>query len=187
MNRIRFILSILILLFSIHLPTAFADEPSLEYKVKAAFLFRFLAFTDWPPQRASPEKSPILIGIVGSNPFGEYLGQSKTREINGRLIEIKYLGENPSDADLQACWLVFISTAKIPIQEKAFSQIDGKPILSVSDMLYPAGKNAIISFVYQNKKLGFEINKTQADKVGIRFRSKLLRLAANADQFNAAE
>ena len=87
------------------------DEPSLEQRVKAAFLVKFGAFVDWPPRPAgSDPKSPFTIGICGDDPFGSYFDEAtKRQEIGGRPVQVRRAREVSELAD---CPVVFIGASE---------------------------------------------------------------------------
>jgi len=178
----------LLLAFSVLLATASQSaEPSVEYKLKAGFLFRFLAFTEWPEQRSSSNDDHILIGILGNSPLSEVIGQIQGRTINDRIVEIKELDANAPTEELKKCWLLFIPTAQSANLSHIIQKLKGSPVLVVTETLGTIPNEAMITFIPISAKIGFNINKNNADQVGIEFRSKLLRLATNAEQLYADE
>src|SRR5688572_10643195 len=90
--------------------------PSLEYQVKAVFLFNFTQFIDWPTTSFASDDSPLVIGVLGNNPFGTFLDQAVSGEMkNGHPVVVRYL-QNEEEA-LQ-CHILFVNI-KDPDERKA--------------------------------------------------------------------
>src|SRR6266511_1371189 len=83
------------------------DAPPSEYQLKAAFLFNFVKFVEWPPAASANAKSPIIIGILGDNPFGNDLARTiRGKTVNDRPLEVKKF---PSVSEATNCHILFIS------------------------------------------------------------------------------
>lgn len=159
------------------LGTARGDEPPLtESKLKAAFLFNFVKFVEWPPAAFLTTNSPLTIGILGENPFGgdlEAIVRDKT--INSRAVIIK-----PMRALVEAtnCQVLFISpSAKSKIPEM-ISTLGAASVLTVGDSDRFAETGGMINFVKEGNKIRFEINEVAAKRAGLKISSKLLSLAS---------
>ncbi|MDW8238957.1 MAG: YfiR family protein [Acidobacteriota bacterium] len=158
------------------LPYAWAQSgtPS-EYEVKAAFLFNFAKFIEWPAQHLPHAGSPILIGILGEDPFDDVLDRViKGKSIDGRPVLIK---RAKTVEPLRSCHIVFVSRS----ERKRLSQIAGAlaeaGVVTVSDMEQFLEHGGIINFVIENNRVRFDINKRMADRAGLKISSKLLVLA----------
>jgi hypothetical protein len=151
---------------------ASSAEASSEYAVKAAFLFKFGAFIDWAPDTFESPSTPLVIGIVGDDPFGNTLDQIvANRTIAGRPVAItrdqkidQIKGEN----------ILFISQSEKMQMNAIVAHLQGKKILTVAEFEDP---NIIIHFVIEGNKVRFDINLAQANRVGIKISSKLLSVA----------
>src|SRR5471032_2602944 len=81
-----------------HAAAAAGAEISKEYQLKAAFLFNFTKYVEWSPQHFKAKDSPIVIGVLGHNPFGEEMGNILLdRTVNGRALVVKIIGD-PGEA-----------------------------------------------------------------------------------------
>src|SRR2546421_10219007 len=81
--------------------------PSREYQVKAVFLFNFAQFVEWPPAAFAGANSPLVIGILGQDPFGAYLDETvRNEKVNNRLLEIQRYHRVE---DIKTCHILFIS------------------------------------------------------------------------------
>ena len=159
------------------LGTARGDDAQLtESKLKAAFLFNFAKFVEWPPTAFAATNSPITIGILGENPFGgdlEAIIRDKT--INNRTIVIKPM---LSITEATNCQMLFISASvksKIP---EMISGLGAATILTVGDTDRFTERGGMINFVKEGNKIRFEINDVAAKRAGLKISSKLLSLAS---------
>ena len=158
---------------------------SREYQVKAAFLYNFINFIDWPEENINTDKkNPIVIGIIGKNPFGNAFEPIKDKEVKDRKVtvkqfenleELKKTIENSTAA--QQCHLLYISSSEKENLKKILDLIKDKSILTVGDTEHFLESEGIINFLMEDNKVCFEINKTAAERAKLKIRSKLLRLA----------
>ena len=159
------------------LGTAHGEDKQLtESKLKAAFLFNFAKFVEWPPTAFADANSPLTIGILGDNPFGgdlEAIIRDKT--INNRTIAIKLMR---SLAEATNCQVLFISpSAKSKISEM-ISGLGSASVLTVGETDRFAESGGMINFVKEGNKIRFEINEVAAKRAGLKISSKLLSLAS---------
>lgn len=155
---------------------AVADLHSVlvEYKVKAGFLVNFAKFLKWPDDSFSDDQSPMVIGILGENPFKGVLKQVEKKTIQGRPVKVVYLS---TKEDSTGCHLVFISESEWDDLSEILLYFSKKPIVTVGDVDGFAVNGGIIEFVNMNDKLGFLINASEADVHGIEVPANLLNLA----------
>jgi hypothetical protein len=162
-------------LFFAGIITSFAQAPlNRGYQVKAVFLFNFTQFVDWPP-RAFPEaNSPLIIGILGNDPFGPYLDATVANEnIKGHPLVVRRSHEVE---DLEQCQILYISPSFKNI-EKLISKLNGRSILTVSDAPNFIQQGGMIKFLTVDNKIHLQINPKKAEAAGISISSKLLSLA----------
>jgi hypothetical protein len=140
-----------------------------EYEVKAAFLYNFANFVEWPPESFPDDKSPIVIGVVGEDPFGESLDATiKGKTANGRKITCKRF-KRISDVD--TCHILFVTSAeKRPLPK-------GPGILTVGEDKGFTKRGGVINFTLEDNKVRFEISTENAKKAKLKISSKLLKLA----------
>jgi hypothetical protein len=150
-----------------------ADEQSLEYQVKAAFLLNFTKFTEWPSSAFSDAKSPFTICVMGVDPFGSALDQIVRGETTGghkMAVQRIKRGSRP-----QTCQVLFIGRTE---KEAGSVLADlGSGVLTVGegDSFLQAG--GMISFVIENRRTRFDINSTAAENAGLKLSSRLLSVA----------
>jgi len=150
-------------------------QASREYQIKAVFLYNFAQFTEWPESAFPGEKSPIIIGIVGPDPFGPTLAETVHDEtIQGHPVVIEHYAHA---ADIKTCHILFISQPEIRHYDDVTKIVKGKPVLTVTDTDSAASTPAIIRFVVENNKVHFRVNAEAARSANISLSSKLLRVA----------
>ncbi|MCB0430634.1 MAG: YfiR family protein [Flavobacteriales bacterium] len=147
-----------------------------EYEVKAAFLFNFGKFVDWPEKAFETPESPIIIAVVGDDPFGEVLDNIvKGRTTNGRTWQVKRYQQW---RDVGECHILFVSGSERLRIREILDMVKNKPVLTVGDEIEEFCQlGGIINFSNRQSKYGFQINKVTADQKKIRISSKLLMLA----------
>jgi len=150
-------------------------QVSREYQIKAVFLYNFAQFTEWPEAAFSGEKSPIIIGIVGPDPFGAALAETIHDEtIQGHPLAIEHYAHA---ADVKTCHILFISQPETRHYDEINKNVKGKPVLTVTDTDSTASAAAIIRFVVENNKVHFRVNAEAARVANISLSSKLMRVA----------
>jgi hypothetical protein len=196
-NKI-FNLVILFLTLSVTSVAANAGEDSTssqEYQIKAAFLYNFLKFVDWPQEKTSDTNESIVIGIIGSAPLEDAFKpiEGKTHEdVHGKTVVVKYFksfeelkksGENSKDNPqkeleaLRKCHLLFICSSEQKSLSQILDAVKDSYVLTVGEEADFLPSGGIINFVVEDEKMRFEINVAAADKAQLKIRSQLLRLA----------
>lgn len=145
-----------------------------EYDVKAAFLYNFGKFVEWPANAFTSSDAPLVIGIYGENPFHEHLADIvHGKSIRGHLIIVKPVTFNT----LQDCHILFISTSEEKNLTSIMRKLDGASVLTVTENEKVFEPGVMINFVMQNDQIRFEINNAAARQAGLKVSSKLLVLA----------
>jgi hypothetical protein len=149
---------------------AAAGNASLEYRVKAAFLFNFLKFVEWPPTAGG---GPWVIGLLGHDPFGELIDETvRGKELNGRSIEVRRFAHA---RDAKDCHILFMSGQE-------FDRLGRHPlaaqpgVLSVGESPGFLQSGGAINFYLEDNRVHFEIRPSVARAVGLRVSSQLLKL-----------
>jgi hypothetical protein len=155
-------------------PASFAAEPVSAAKVKAAFLYNFLKFVDWPDSAFTNSQSPYVVGILGRDPFGKVLEETfEDKPLNGRKVTIRRIDED----EASQCHLVFISPSEQRHLPQIFEALKAKPVLTVGDSEGFATSGGIINFIEEEKKIRFEINIDAAKRANLKLHSTMLNLA----------
>lgn len=149
--------------------------PVSSAEVKAAFLYNFATFSEWPSEAFSNENSPFVIGVLGENPFGNALNDIVSNESkNGHPLTIKYFTKVE---EAKHCHILFINVNKTDIQSQMFAALKKKPVLTLGDAPDFLNKGGMVRFFIENNKLRFQINLDTVKESNIVISSKLLRLA----------
>jgi hypothetical protein len=150
------------------------DLPS-EYPVKAAYLFNFLKFVQWPEGTFQDPIAPIVIGIVGDDPFGEALPQVVVgKTVQGRDLVIRkyHFGE-----DLRGSHILFISASEKKRIPQLLASLQGSSVLTVADTDHFIEAGGIIQLLIENNRVRFAIGPGAAGRARLKISSKLLSLA----------
>ncbi|MES2571339.1 MAG: YfiR family protein [Verrucomicrobiota bacterium] len=149
-------------------------EVSKAYQLKAAFLYKFIKFVEWPPQSFADAQSPIVIGVLGINPFGSELEDLvRDRTINGRSIVVRSVQGGGS---VKGMHILFVSES----EQRRFEALKGMlpaNVLTVGESPAFAQEGGIIVFTLDGDKLRFEINMVVAGQGGLKINAQLQKLA----------
>jgi hypothetical protein len=153
-----------------------AQSPTAgEYQVKAAFLFNFAKFVEWPSSSLPDLSAPLRICILGRDPFGDELRNiTKEKTVSGRKLQIDQL------VDLQharTCQIVFIASSEKAQLKGILEALQGANVLTVADTKGFAEQGGMINFVLENDRVQFEVNRKAAEQAGLKISSKLLSVA----------
>lgn len=150
-----------------------AEVPK-EYQVKAAFLFHFAQFVEWPSGNSTNANEPFVIGVLGENPFGGALDEIvKGETIGNRKIIVQY---SRSAEDLKNCQMVFVCKSEEARLPRILKELDGDNLLTVGESGGFAQRGGIINFYIEDGKVHFEINPDAAAREKLKISSQLFRL-----------
>ncbi len=173
----KLIILYIIILKLVFLTACFAAEPEREYQIKAAFLYKFLLFAEWPEEPTDESRDTIIIGIIGKDSFSNAFEPVEGEIIDGRKLIIKRFKKDVSAVKLKKCHILFISPSLKNDTDKILESLNQHPVLTVSEIKEFIESGGMINFLIKENRVGFEINTSAAESVGIKFRSKLLRVA----------
>ena len=152
----------------------FAQATSKEYQIKAAFLFNFMQFVEWPPTVFKNTDDPFRIGVLGQDPFNAALEDTVQGEtISNHKIIVEHAMQVD---DLKNCQLIFISKSEKKHVTEILSALDDKPVLTVSEIEGFAERGGGINFYLEGNKVRFEVNPDAARHDGLKVSSQLLSL-----------
>lgn len=149
--------------------------PSREYQIKAVFLFNFAQFVEWPAAAFAGANSPIVIGVLGENPFGGYLDDTvRDEKINSRPLEVqRYLQVD----EIKTCHVLFISASEANRLEPILASLRSRSILIVGDADDFVQRGGMIRLAAAQNKIRLTINPEAAKAANLTISSKLLRSA----------
>jgi hypothetical protein len=155
---------------------AASGEPVVtEYEVKAAYIFNFAKFVDWPSNVFPARNSPIIIGIIGDDEFGTLLGNIvKGKTIQERTIVVRPLKWS---ADFNSCHIVFIGASEQKQLKQIADNLHDRPVLTITEAEEDLQAKGIMNLIVEGGKVQFKIDIAGAEKAHLQISSKLLRLA----------
>lgn len=155
-------------------PAPRAAAPT-EYQVKAVFLFNFSQFVDWPATAFAASNAPLVIGVLGTDPFGVNLDEVVRGEnVKGHPLQVR---RYTSVDQLDSCHILFISNSESRRLDDILRTLKGRSILTVSDEDSFANRGGMIRLVTENSRVRMRINLEAAEAAGLTLSSKLLRPA----------
>jgi len=146
-----------------------------EYQVKAAYLFNFAKFIQWPPEAFANDQSPLFLCIVGEDPFGQPLdGIVQGKAINGHALIVR---RTTNLDDLKTCQIVFIGSGDKKRLSELLRRLKGSNALAVGESRDFTGMGGGIQFYLENDRIRFSINVDALQRAHLTASSKLLALA----------
>lgn len=154
-------------------------QPPGEYSVKAAFVYNFLKYVEWPSNGGCKAPESLKLGILGINQFGDSFNKFKGKPIASCFLEISEISGSQSLDKFQA---VFISgSEKAGLQEK-LAELNPLPVLTIGDSPGFMQAGVMINLIQRDDKLAFEINMKAAKAAGLKISSQLLKLATSIQE-----
>lgn len=147
-----------------------AADIALEYPLKAAFIYNFATFTDWPAATGNT----LHLCVAGKNPFGNALDSLEGKMVGNMRVKIKLSAEGES---LRSCQVLFISAAEQSNIGRLLEEIKGVPVLTVAEGAGMTQQGVIIALFMEQKRITFEVNLEAARRARLNISSRLLRLA----------
>jgi hypothetical protein len=152
-----------------------ASEGPSEYEVKAAFLFNFAKYVEWPEGAFPGPADRIVICVLGENPFGTLLEDVvKDKKANGRELAVR---ETRSISAAAGCHIVFIAFSEQSRLEEILRRLGDHPVLTVSDGGALADRGVILGLTLSEDRVRFEVNLIAARRAGLKLSSQLLKVA----------
>jgi hypothetical protein len=175
MKKLLFVIFIVIALSLAGIMNGYCQDKSTaeEYQVKAAFLYNFARFIEWPKHTLASTDTFNLC-ILGDDPFGDSLNLIKGKMIGNKRLEVKFCKDIN---DVGQCHILFISSSEKSHLTALLSGLRNAHVLTVSDIEGFAKRGGIINFFTEENKIRFEINVGAASRNGLIISSKLLQLA----------
>jgi hypothetical protein len=159
------------------LAAASGDGPSQagEYALKAAFIYNFAQFVEWPADSFDACDSPIVIAVVGDDPFRGGLERAVSdKRVRDHPFVVRYLRD---DQPIDACHIAYIGTGDPRRRQSQLNALRGRPVLTIGEADRFLHDGGIIRFFIENNKVRFEVNLQAAERAGLKISSKLLKLA----------
>jgi hypothetical protein len=156
------------------LPARAEDMMAAEYEVKAAFLYNFAKFIEWPTSSGGPAPADVVLCVVGPDPFGPTLTALADRDDDGRHLKVRHLVDLGGDP---GCHIAFISAVERPRLGSILARATAQHVVTVADLDGFARAGGVIQFVLEDGRVRFWINRGAAARSGVQLSSRLLALA----------
>jgi hypothetical protein len=160
---------------------ASAAEPApTEYEIKAAFIYNFAKYVEWPEETTVDSGDVFVIGVLGDDPFGPLLDKiAENRTIGDKPIVIRRFDRIE---DYTPCHILFVAASEQDHLPAIIEALGDSPVLLIGDTRGFARTGVAVNFVIEHSKVRFQINPEAAARAGLRISSKLLRLATIVTQ-----
>lgn len=146
-------------------------------QVKAAYLYKFLSYIDWPPSAAPPPGAPYVIGVEGADAVYDELSHlAANRPVQGHPVQVRRVA-NASDKTVPM-HLVFVGRALASPLARVLSAWTSEPVVTVTDQPAALGAGAVLNFVEDDGRVRFEADTAAAERVGVRLSARLLAVAS---------
>ncbi|MGC2061857.1 MAG: YfiR family protein [Thermodesulfovibrionales bacterium] len=177
--RVCLVLCIAVLgVFATLISVGAQSKSTQEYQVKAAFLYSFTKFVEWPDSSFANDQASLSICILGEDPFGDALDAIRSKTVRDRKLVIKQISEIEN---MGQCHILFISESEKLDLPAILRKIGHMAILTVGDMKGFTESGGMINLVKLDKKIRFKINLKAAQKAGLKLSSQLLKLAVEIE------
>lgn len=159
-------------------------SPDLEHQVKAAFLYNFARFVEWPPDTPAGEGS-FVIGVLGPDATSRALEATvQGKSVGGRTIQVRPV---KSQEEATQCHMLFVGSETPERLARMLSAVRRAAVLTVGDSDTFARAGGIVNFVMQDNHVRFAVNTDAAERAGLKISSKLLQLAIIVRDDHASE
>ena len=146
-----------------------------EYSVKAAFLYNFASFVEWPETAFAPAETAFVVGILGDDPFGNVLDEIVAGEkVKSRPLAIRRIRRVD---EAEGCHILFVCASERRRVTEILNYCRSRPVLTVADLPDFAEQGGVVGFRTEDNRLKIDVNMESARAAGLTMSSKLLKLA----------
>ena len=154
-----------------------SDGRVAEYRLKAAFIFRFPDYVDWPDTAFPSPDSPFTIGILGADTFAEGLLKTVSgRKVDNRPLVVRRLRRGESVAGLQVLFIGATENAR-----EVLGPLKGQPVLTVTESEQAFVQGSMVNFVVVEDKVRFDVALTPAEQANLKISARLLSVARKVE------
>ena len=152
-----------------------AQNPPTDTAVKAAYLYQFGKFIEWPGASSTRAEDAFPICILGTDPFGGILGETVAeRSVQGKRVIAKRIA---GVGEAAACNILFIGASEQERLPEIINSLQGQSVLTVGDSQAFSGRGIMINFVIEQRRVRFEINLSAVERANLKVSSELLKVA----------
>lgn len=155
-------------------PAAALGQAVPEYDLKAAFLYNFALFVDWPAEGPPEERRALTLCVLGGDPFGHALDALEGKTVRSQRLAVRRLASAQAAVD---CQILFIAATEEARLAHILKAVQGRPVLTVADSDGWLEQGVMINVSTRQARLAFDVNLAAARQAGLRVSSRLLRLA----------
>ena len=156
-------------------PVSAQSNQLSEYQIKAAFLFHFAQFVEWPPEALKDADRPLTYCTIGEDPFHGSLDAALSgKTIGARVLRVQHFRQ---PQEIQGCQVLFIGAGEKKLLAAILKGVKGDSVLTVGESEHFVQDGGMIGFSLEDNKVRFEINLEAAQKAKFRISSRLLALA----------
>jgi hypothetical protein len=160
-------------------------QSATEYQVKAAYLFNFIKFVEWPDVSPADAQSKWVIGIVGNSPVGDELSKLvESKNVLGRELQIKTF---QATDNLRGCNILFISDSEKKHLPAILTGLRGSSVMTVADMEHFIDAGGMVQFVVEDARVRISIDVGATGRAHLKVSSKLLALARAVTEDGSAK
>lgn len=170
------LLTALLTMFSMSLYAYARGEPS-EEQVKAAFIFNFAKFVEWPANSFEEENSSLNLCIAGQDKVEAALKLLEQREVQNHVLKIIALNEDINQIKAKTCHILFIAHSEKKRQIQWLSAVEQQPILTIADNLDLVKQGGMISLYLEAQRVQFVVNQSSTQNNGLKLSARMLQLA----------
>ena len=148
------------------------EERPGEYEVKAAYLYNFAKFVEWPP---STKRDVFVIGILGRDPFGPLLDHAVVgKTVGDRRLVVRRFAE---PEQVEGADMLFICSSEAPRLAEVLRRLEGAPTLTVGESEEFVGRGGMVGFRVRDDVVRFDVDLDQSSRAGLKVSSQLVRVA----------
>lgn len=175
LRRALILVTIQLLFFASAYGATTAVSSTNEYQIKAAYLYKFATYIEWPPSAFEQINSPIVIGILGADEVATELGNLNSgQRINGREVELRRLKAGDSFIGIQ---MLFVGQKESGRLKSVLEPIQTQPVLVVTESANALDAGSVINFLFVDERIRFEISVIHAERSGLKISARLLGVA----------
>lgn len=151
------------------------ENPPPDYQVKAAFLYHFGQFVEWPTNAFAATNAPLVVGVCGGDPFhGDLERMVAGQDINGHPVIVRPI---KALSDFKGCHILFIAASQKAQVRELLKAVNGAGVLTVGETDDFIRAGGMINFIIEDSQVHFQINNKAARSAGLNISSKLIKLA----------
>lgn len=147
----------------------------IEYQVKAAYLYKFATYVEWPSSTFARADAPLIVGVLGADEVAaELISLGNGLQVNNRVVKVKPLKQGDTLTDVQ---ILFIGRHESGHLQSLLDKIQSKPVLTVTESIGALEVGSVINFISVNDRIRFEISIASAERSNLKINARLLSVA----------